>query len=397
MQPSRRSAVDPFEVVTILAKVAALRARGERVILLSVGEPSQGAPTDVRERAAAVATDGTNLGYTAGFGILPLREAIAKHYDRWYGLDVDPAQVCVTTGSSGAFLLAFLSCFDAGDRVAVARPTYPAYTNDLLALGCDVVDLGCGHDERFQPTPRLLDAAASTAPIDGLMLASPANPTGTMLDAGRLEELAGWCRAHDTWLISDEIYHGITYTGSVGCCAWQVAPEAVVISSFSKFWSMTGWRLGWMLLPPELVDTVESLTGNLFLCAPAPAQHAALGAFTDRSYAEAELAVAGFATARETVLRAAPGLGWGEIAPPDGAFYIYADIAPVLGPYPTAREWCAALLDEERVAIAPGFDFDHVDGDHTIRLSLAAGEADVREGLERIARFQARHGADGSA
>ena len=378
-----------FEVMTVLDKVARLRSEGHEVISLCAGEPSGGAPSAVRRRAAEVLTDGTNLGYCPALGIGELRTAIAEHYRRQYGLDVPAANVAVTTGSSGAFVGAFLAAFDHGDRVALARPGYPAYRNILLALGIEVVELDCGPAERFQPTIEQLEAAHASAPLSGLVVASPANPTGTLIGPARLRAIAQWCRTHGVRLISDEIYHGITFTGSPGTCVWEFDRSAVVVSSFSKFWGMTGWRLGWALLPDDLVDAVDALAGNYALCPPVPAQHAALEAFTEESYAEAGRAVAGFAEARRRLLARLPQLGWVDVAPADGAFYLYASIAPVLGPHADSRAWASALLDEQRVAVTPGVDFDGVHGVHTIRLSLAAGPDAVDEAVRRIIAFQA--------
>lgn len=388
MKPSRRSNVPAFEVMTILDKVAQYRASGREVISLCAGEPSQGAPSQVRRRAAEVVTDQTPLGYAAALGIMPLRRQISGHYRRWYGLDVDPAQIAVTTGSSGAFLCGFLTAFDAGDRVAMARPGYPAYRNILTSLGCEVVELDCGPAQRFQPTLELLERAHAQAPLQGLVLASPANPTGTMVSAQQLAAVSAWCVAHEVRLISDEIYHGITYTGSLGDCAWSHDRSAMVVSSFSKYWGMTGWRLGWALVPHELVDPLDALLGNASLCAPVPAQYACVEAFTEQAYAEGAAAVEGFARARQLVLDRLDELGWIDVAPADGAFYFYATITPVLGRYPDAQAWCAALLDRTGVAVTPGVDFDSVHGTTAIRISLAAGPDAVREAIARIIAFQ---------
>jgi aspartate/methionine/tyrosine aminotransferase len=386
--PSARAAVPPFAVMSILNRVAALRAAGRDVISLCAGEPSAGAPSDVRRAMAELMSGAVPLGYTETFGIRPLRTAIAGHYARWYGLDVDPDAVAVTTGSSGAFTLAFLAAFDAGQRVALARPGYPAYRNILHALGCTVVELDCGPDQRFQPTVAMLEAAHAEAPLAGLVLASPANPTGTMVDAEQLAGLTDWCRTHGVRLVSDEIYHGITASGGVGDCAWSHDRSALVVSSFSKFWGMTGWRLGWCLVPEDLRRPFDALAGNFALCAPVPAQHAALAAFTERSYAEAATAVAAFDDARRVLLDAVPALGWGAVAPADGAFYVYAELGEALGSYPDSVAWCAALLESEGVALTPGTDFDTVNGGSAVRISLAAGPEAVATAVGRIHQFR---------
>jgi aspartate/methionine/tyrosine aminotransferase len=377
--------------MTVLNRVAELRAAGREVISLCAGEPSQGAPSDVRHRAVELMTDRTRLGYTETFGIRPLREQIAEHYLRWYDLNLDPGDICLTTGSSGAFLLAFVAAFDSGDRVALTRPGYPAYRNILSSLGCEVVELDCGPEQRFQPTIELLNSAHADRRLAGLIVASPANPTGTMVDAQQLGVLAAWCRDNSVRLVSDEIYHGITSGDSVGSCAWLHDRGAIVISSFSKFWGMTGWRLGWMLVPGDLTGAVDALAGNYALCAPVPAQHAAIQAFTESSYSEAGTAVQAFADARTTLLDAVPELGWTSVAPADGAFYVYAGLGDRLGEFADSVAWCAALLDEEGVALTPGTDFDRVDGGGFVRVSLSAGPEAVALALVRILRFQQRH------
>lgn len=391
LAPSARAQVPPFQVMTILHEVERMRAQGRDVISLCAGEPSGGAPAVVHERVAALHRDRAPLGYSPALGIAPLREALAGHYRRWYGLEIEPDAVAITTGSSGAFMLAFLAAFEAGDRVALTRPGYPAYRNILRALGCEVVEIGVGPETGFQPTTALLEQAG---PLAGLVLASPANPTGSMCSREELAVIAAWCEANQVRLVSDEIYHGLTYPepgtpDPRGTCAWEVTPEtAIVVSSFSKYWGMTGWRLGWALVPPDLRDAVDALAGNLALCPPVPAQHAALAALGSEAYAEADARLARLAQARTAALDGARRLGWGPIAPAEGAFYLYAGV-PLRG-YADSVAWCRALLAEQGVALVPGVDFDGVDGGSFVRLSFAAGVDAVARAFERVATFQSR-------
>ncbi|MFF5792301.1 pyridoxal phosphate-dependent aminotransferase [Paeniglutamicibacter sp. NPDC012692] len=391
-----RAKVPAFEVMSILDRVSALRAAGRDVVSLCAGEPGDGAPSAVSKRAAEIHLAGTPMTYTPALGILELREAIAGHYKHWYNIEVPAANVAITTGSSGAFMLLFLAAFNAGDKVALARPGYPAYANILRTLGIEVVELAAGPESRYQPSIELLEAAwEEHGNLDGLVLASPANPTGTMVSGTELAELAAWCRERGVRLISDEIYHGIDYPepgaqARRSVSAWEVDTDTVVISSFSKYWGMTGWRLGWALVPEDLIATVDALAGNVALCPPAPAQYAALAAFGEESYREAEARVAEFSRARTALLEALPRLGWGECAPADGAFYLYADLGDKLGSFGNSSEYCAALLEAEGVAIVPGTDFDKVGGGRRVRLSFAAGLGPVTEAIERIVRFQAR-------
>ncbi len=378
----------------ILGAVGERRAAGLDVFSLCAGEPSGGAPADVRALAEAVLAGKEPLGYTATLGNPELRAAIAGHYARWYEIDVDPAQVAITTGSSGAFVLAFLAAFDVGDRVAVARPGYPAYRNILSSLGIEVVELPCGAETRYQPTPALLDAIeADGGPLDGVVIASPANPTGTMVDDAEMAALVAWCEAAEVRLVSDEIYHGITYGETRGSTAWaHGGRESIVVSSFSKYWGMTGWRLGWALLPQELVGAVDALAGNLALSPPALAQHAAIAAFTDATYLEADAAVEQYRQHRAQVLEHLGALGWGETAPADGAFYVYADIAAQLAASGDADSvaWCKRLLNDTGVALTPGTDFDPVDGASWVRLSFAASTDVLTEALDRIEAWAKR-------
>lgn len=373
--------------MNILAEIETLRSAGRDIVSLTAGEPGSGAPPEVNAAAARVHTQNTVLNYSPAFGIAALRQALAAHYRNWYGAEISVERIAVTTGSSGAFVLSFLAAFDPGDRVALARPGYPAYRNILASLGVEVVDLDCGPGVRFQPTPDQLDAeVAARGPIQGVMVASPANPTGTMVGREQLAGLAGWCGANGAQLISDEIYHGITFAHP-GVSALEVDDDAVVISSFSKYWGMPGWRLGWMVLPEQLVDPVSRLAGNVALCPPHGSQIAAVEAFTEESLAFAESQLADYSTARDMVLEALPGLGWGQAAPADGAFYVYAHLGDHLTRHGDSPAYARALLHEASVAVVPGTDFDPVSGHEWIRLSLAPGSAAVAEGLERIRGF----------
>ena len=377
-----RAAVPPFHVMDLLA-AAATRARTHGDLLnLVAGQPSTPAPAAVRE-AAKRALDEHVLGYTVALGIPELRAAIAAHHGRMHGVDVDAQDVVVTTGSSGGFLLAFLAAFEAGDRVALARPGYPCYRNVLTALGCEVVELPTGPASRFQPTVEMLEALDE--PVKGLVVASPANPTGTMLLPSELAALATWCEEHGVQLISDEIYHGIEYHAdgapTLHSSAWETSREAVVFSSFSKYFSMTGWRIGWMLVPERLRRAVDVLTGNFTICPPALAQHAAVEAFSPASYAECDGHVARYAENRRLLLDGLPRLGIDSLAPADGAFYVYADISHLTD---DSMAWCHRLLAETGVATAPGIDFDTTAGGRFVRMSFAGGPAEVAEALDRL-------------
>ena len=355
---------------------AARRAEsGLPVYNLSAGQPSTPAPEPVR-RALRDVLDSEILGYTETPGILPLRRAIAAHYGNWYGIDVDPDQVVATTGSSGGFLLAFLAAFDPGDRVGMAVPCYPAYRNILQALGCEVVPIRTGPQNRFQPTVDQLPQLG----LDGLVVASPANPTGTMLADHELAAIAEHCAAQGIRLISDEIYHGLTYAAP-GACAWQTSREAFVVNSFSKYYSMTGWRIGWMLVPDDLHTAVLALGGNFAICPPAPAQYAAIAAFD--ATAELEGHRVRYAANRRLLLDGLGALGFADLAPADGAFYVYADLSHLTD---DGEAWCTRLLNEHGVAVAPGIDFDP-GGNASMRLSFAGNATVLEQALEALGRY----------
>jgi aspartate/methionine/tyrosine aminotransferase len=377
-----RALIPPFHVMDVWAAAAERQRDFGDLVNLSAGQPSTAAPEAVRAAATAALKDQV-LGYTVALGIPELRAKISAHYARTYGLDVPAEQVVVTTGSSGGFLLAFLAAFDAGDRVAMARPGYPCYRNILSALGCEVVELPCGPETRYQPTVAMLEALDE--PVRGLVVASPANPTGTVLDPAELAALAEYCEHNGIQLISDEIYHGISYPGAPATSsAWSTSREAIVVNSFSKYFSMTGWRLGWLLVPPRLLRAADCLAGNFTVCPPALPQLAALGAFTDESYAEADGHVTRYAENRQLLLDTLPELGISTLAPADGAFYVYADVAHLTH---DSMDLTHRLLADVGLAVAPGIDFDPVDGGRWIRLSFAGSRDDVEEALRRLANW----------
>lgn len=367
-------------------KAAAERARTHGdVLVLAAGQPSTPAPAPVL-RATELAIQSELLGYTETFGILAIREAIAEHHRETYGYQVEPDDVVVTTGSSGAFSLIFLAAFDPGDTVVVARPGYPAYRNTLAALGCRVLELDCGAQTRFQPTVAMLEALPQ--PPAGLVVASPANPTGTMIAPSELAALARWCEERGTLLISDEIYHGITYDSagadSATSSAWETSRESVVIGSVSKYFSMTGWRLGWMLVPSGLRPALQRLASNLTVCPPAISQYAALHAFGAEAKAELDGHVRRYAVNRRLLLDGLPKLGITDLAPADGAFYAYADIGHLTD---DSRAWCADVLNHTGVALAPGVDFDTVNGHRTVRFSFAGATAGIEAALLRLGHY----------
>ena len=388
LSPARRAQIPPFHVMDVWAAAGERQRTHGDLVNLSAGQPSTPAPGPVRA-AAAKALDSEVLGYTVALGIPPLRAAIAGHYGRTYGLDVAPEDVVVTTGSSGGFLLAFLAAFDAGDRVAMARPGYPCYRNILTALDCEVVELACGPETRYQPTVAMMEALDE--PVKGLVVASPANPTGTVLDPAELAALATWCAANGVQLISDEIYHGIAYAGAPEpSCAWATSRDAIVVNSFSKYFSMTGWRLGWLLLPPRLQRAADCLAGNFTVCPPALPQVAALAAFDVESYAEADGHVARYQVNRDLLIDGLTRLGITRLAPADGAFYVYADVAHLTH---DSMDLVYRLLADVGLAVAPGLDFDPVEGHRFIRFSCAGSAAEVREALTRLARWLGSYAA----
>ncbi len=379
MPTAHRSAIEPFHVMEVLKAGAERQRTHGDVLLMCAGQPSTPAPLIVRE--AAVAALGTQvLGYTEATGIVGLRETIAAHHRDWYAVDVTADDVVVTTGSSGAFSTIFLAAFEAGDTVAMTRPGYPAYRNTLTALGCRVLELDCGADTRYQPTVEMLEALPE--PPAGLIVASPANPTGTVIDATELAAITQWCEANGTLLISDEIYHGLTY-GPPATSAWQTSRSAVVVGSASKYFSMTGWRLGWALLPAHLHRPVEVLAQNLTICPPAISQYAALPAFGEAAREELDGHVERYAVNRALLIERLPEIGLDSYAPPDGAFYAWCDIGHLTD---DSVQWCKSVLRETGVALTPGVDFDTVHGRRMMRLSFAGSTADVSEAIDRLAR-----------
>lgn len=378
MQIASRGAVPPFFVMELMRMAGARERAGLGVWHLEVGQPSTPAPRKALE-AAQKALFADKLGYTDALGIPELREAIAGWYGTRYGLDLSPSRVCVTTGSSGAFQVGFLAAFEVGDRIAMASPSYPAYRHTLTAIGAVPVEIETGPETGFQPTPEMLDKLER--PVKGLIVAGPANPTGSMLSRAELTRLSDWCKANDVRLVSDEIYHGLTY-GKEETTVAALNSDALVINSFSKYFSMTGWRLGWMIVPDDLIRSVECLTQNLFISAPAVSQVAGLAAFD--AVDELEGHVARYARNRDLLLRELPNAGFSRIAPADGAFYLYADVSDMTD---DSEALCYRLLNETGVTVTPGIDFDPARGRRFVRFAYARDEEHIAQAVERLLRW----------
>jgi aspartate/methionine/tyrosine aminotransferase len=377
MRHSRRSGVDPFIVMDVMEAARAAEEAGRDIVHMEVGQPGSGAPEAARRRLAEEMEKGP-LGYTVALGRPDLRAAIAALYGEWYGIDLDPARVILTSGASGGFLLAFTALFDAGDRVGLGEPCYPSYRQILTALSLTPVGLVTEPHTRFQPVPAQLPSD-----LAGLIVASPANPTGTMLGREELQALSAACGEKLISLISDEIYHGLQYEGRA-VSALEVTDEVYVINSFSKYFSMTGWRLGWMVVPPDHVRIVERLAQNMFICPAHASQVAALGALGPEGRAELDEHRAVYARNREILLSGLAEAGLTRTAPADGAFYVYVDVSDLTE---DSRALADRILDRAGVAVTPGLDFDKGRGGGTLRLSYARGTAEIEEGVARLVRF----------
>ncbi|NNE87572.1 MAG: aminotransferase class I/II-fold pyridoxal phosphate-dependent enzyme [Silicimonas sp.] len=380
MRLSKRSDVDAFIVMDVLEAAAKAEADGRHIVHMEVGQPGTGAPLGARKALAEVMQSDA-MGYTVALGLPALRSRIADLYQARYRLAIDPARVVVTAGSSGAFLLAFTALFDAGDRVALGAPGYPSYRQILSALSLTPVDIETRTDDRYQPRP-----ADLPKDIQGLIVASPANPTGTMLDRPALGALIEAAQSRDAAFVSDEIYHGLEYERPA-VSALEISDDVYVINSFSKYFSMTGWRVGWMVVPESHVRTVERLAQNMFICAPHVSQVAALAALECGDELQANIDV--YRENRDLMMRGLVEAGFDKIAPPDGAFYVYADVSDVTN---DSGAFAAEILAQADVAVTPGLDFDKARGHQTLRFSYARSTEDIREGLRRLKKFMKTRG-----
>jgi aspartate/methionine/tyrosine aminotransferase len=376
--------VPPFRVMDIITKANAreklLAPDAPRILRMEVGQPATGIPEGARRAVAAALQTADVMGYTEGLGRLSLRKRIAAHIQDWYGVEIAPARIAVTFGASGAFPLAYLSAFNPGDRIALAAPYYPPYVNIATALGLETIVLPCTIETGFQPTVAML-AALDPQP-DGLIIASPANPTGSMLTPAALQALAEYCHNNGIRLISDEIYHGLTYGKPIASAA-QFSDSAIVINSFSKYFSMTGWRVGWMVLPEDLVRTAERLAQNFFVSPSYISQIAAEAAFDCQ--AELQANRTNYTESRQLMIAGLATAGFARISPPDGAFYIYADLSSHAA---DSAEFCARLLDEQNIAATPGYDFDPLRGQKFFRMSYCAARTDIEAAIVRLCRMR---------
>lgn len=381
MKSSSRGEVDPFIVMDVMEEARQLEAAGRRIIHMEVGQPGTPAPEAARAALGQAMAAGS-LGYTVALGLPELRAGIAALYQRWYGVDLDPNRVVVTAGSSAAFLLAFTALFEAGDRVGLGEPGYPSYRQILRALSLQPLGIPTRAENRLQPVP----ADLAGVEMAGLIVASPGNPTGTMLDHAALAALISHCAERGISFVSDEIYHGLHY-GARAVSALEITDEAYVINSFSKYFSMTGWRVGWMVVPEAHVRKVERLAQNMFICPPHASQVVALAALDCVDELEANRAT--YAANRALLLEGLPQAGFTKVAPPDGAFYVYADVSELTT---DSLAFAREILHEAGVAVTPGVDFDPLRGRQTLRFSYARGTADIVEGLARLRAFMAARG-----
>ncbi len=380
LQPSARSGVPPFMVMDVMAAAARLEARGRRIVHMEVGQPAAGAPATAIAAVRAALSSGPH-GYTETLGIASLRRRIARAYSEWHGLDIDPERIVVTTGSSAGFMLAFLAAFETGDRVAVAVPGYPPYRHILTALGCEPVFIETSADTRWSITSENLLAQHRERPLKGVVVGSPANPTGTMMTAPALAELIRCAEAAGIAVISDEIYHGLDYAFAAESAA-RLSADAIVINSFSKYFCMTGWRIGWMAVPPSLLRAIERLQQNLAISVPTLSQIAAEAAFDGR--AELERIKHGYEENRRILLEGLPRAGLTSFLPVDGAFYLYADISRFST---DSFDFAKRMLEEAGVAATLGVDFDPLHGRKFLRLCYAGAREEMREAVERIGNW----------
>ena len=377
LEAALRAEIAPFIVMDVMQAAAERERAGERVVHMEVGQPASSAPKAAL-RAVAERLNRDALGYTLALGMPELRERIAGLYKRWYGIEVPMSRIVVTNGSSGAFILSFLALFDVGRKVGLPNPGYPCYRHILSALGIGSHLIETGPETRWMPTPEAVARAARESGINGLLLASPSNPTGTMLSPERLGQIVETCDRQGLWFISDEIYHGLTY-GMAEATALQFSDEAIVINSFSKYFSMTGWRVGWMVVPERLVRVIERLAQNLFISAPAVSQVAAIGAFDGFEELEANKCV--YAANRELLMRGFAEAGLEKIVPADGAFYLYVDAGAHTN---DSLAFTKSMLAETGVAATPGLDFDPERGHRFVRFSYAGSTTDMAEAVARL-------------
>ena len=381
MKHSVRGNIDPFIVMDVMEKARKAEENGRKIIHLEVGQPSTAIPFEALKRTSRI-MERNPLGYTVALGLPELRKKISGLYGRWYNVDLDPARVVITSGSSGAFILSFISLFDVAARVGIGAPGYPSYRQILKSLGMLPVDIKTSLENKFQPTKN--DILSNS--LDGLLVASPSNPSGTMLDQNELAELIETSNSVGANFISDEIYHGIQYDKKA-VSALEITDQCYVINSFSKFFSMTGWRVGWMVVPEDHIRLVERLAQNLFICPPHISQVAALEALSCENELSQYIEI--YRKNRQIIMHELPQIGFQNFAPPDGAFYFYVDISRYSD---DSLSFCDDVLKEVGVAITPGVDFDPERGNTTIRISYARSTDEISEGINRLGNFMKKRG-----